>query len=103
MSGVKNKKIKMKLWEKGYKLNRQVEEFTVGEDYILDQRLVMYDCVASIAHAKMLGKIGILKKEELQKLINELKGIIELNKKSKFKILKEQEDCHTAIENYLTQ
>ena len=83
MSGVKNKKIKMKLWEKGYKLNRQVEEFTVGEDYILDQRLVMYDCVASIAHAKMLGKIGILKKEELQKLINELKGIIELNKKSK--------------------
>jgi len=103
MSGVKNKKIKMKLWEKGYKLNRQVEEFTVGEDYILDQRLVMHDCVASIAHAKMLGKIGILKKEELQKLINELKGIIELNKKSKFKILKEQEDCHTAIENYLTQ
>lgn len=33
----------MKLWEKGYKLNKQIEDFTVGEDYILDQKLVKYD------------------------------------------------------------
>lgn len=93
----------VKLWEKGYKLNKQVEDFIVGEDYILDQKLVKYDCVASIAHAKMLGKIGILKKEEVQKLVNELNRIIELHKKGKFEILKEQEDCHTAIENHLTK
>jgi argininosuccinate lyase len=93
----------MKLWEKGYKLNKKIEGFTVGEDYILDQRLVKYDCMASIVHAKMLGKIGILKKEEVSRLVKELNNIIQLDKKGKFEILKEDEDCHTAIENHLTK
>ena len=93
----------MKLWEKGTKLNQQVENFTVGEDYILDQKLVKYDCLASIAHAKMLGKIGVLNEQEVQKLEQELNNIIELDKNGEFKILKEQEDCHTAIENYLVE
>jgi len=93
----------MKLWEKGYKLNKQIEKFTVGDDYILDKKLVKYDCIASIAHAKMLGKIGILEKEEVSKLVKELNNIIKLDKKGKFKILKEDEDCHTAIENHLTK
>ena len=93
----------MKLWEKGYKLNKLIEDFTVGEDYILDQKLVEFDCVVSVAHAKMLGKIGVLKKEEVKRLIKELNSIIKLNEKGRFKISKEQEDCHTAIENYLTK
>jgi len=93
----------MKLWEKGYKLNKQIEEFTVGDDYVLDQQLIKYDCLASIVHTKMLGKIGILKKQEVEKLIKELNNIVKLNKKGRFKISREQEDCHTAIENNLTK
>jgi argininosuccinate lyase len=92
----------MKLWN-GHKLNKEIEDFTVGEDYIFDQKLVKYDCLASIAHAKMLGKIGILKGEEVEKIVRELNNIIELDKEGKFKIKKEDEDCHTAIENYLTK
>jgi argininosuccinate lyase len=91
----------MKLWEKGTKLNQQIESFTVGDDYILDQKLIKYDCLASIAHAKMLGKIGILNVPEVQRLEQELNNIIELDHKGEFEILKEQEDCHTAIENFL--
>ncbi len=93
----------MKLWEKEYRLNKQVEDFTVGDDYILDQKLIKYDALASIAHAKMLGKIGILKKDDVQKLIIELNNIIQLDQQGEFMILKEQEDCHTAIENHLTK
>jgi len=92
----------MKLWNEK-NLNKEIEDFTVGEDYILDQKLVKYDCIASIAHAKMLGKIGILKKKEVKKLVKELNNIIELDEEGKFRIKKEQEDCHTAIENYLTK
>ena len=91
----------MKLWEKGYKLNKLIEDFTVGEDNVLDQKLVEFDCAASIAHAKMLGKINVLKTEEVRKLVKELNSIIKLNEKGTFKISKGQEDCHTAIENYL--
>ncbi len=91
----------MKLWEKKAKLNKQVEKFTVGNDYLLDQKLVKYDCTASIAHAKMLCKIGVLSKGEEKKLKAGLEEIIKLDKKGKFKIKQEEEDCHTAIENYL--
>lgn len=92
----------MKLWEKGQKINEQVFDFTVGDDFILDLHLVKYDCIASIAHARMLNKINILTNEEVNKLIDGLNEIIELNEKGSFEIKKEQEDCHTAIENYLT-
>lgn len=93
----------MKLWQKQYQLNKTVEKFTIGNDYILDQRLVKYDCLASIAHAKMLAKIGVLNSTEAKKLEKTLQDIIALDAKGKFEILSEQEDCHTAIENYLTK
>jgi len=59
--------------------------------------------LASIVHAKMLGKLGILNEQEVSKLEQELNNIIELDKKGEFKILNEQEDCHTAIENFLVK
>ncbi|MCK5333411.1 MAG: argininosuccinate lyase, partial [Candidatus Aenigmarchaeota archaeon] len=71
----------MKLWDKGYALDKKIEAFTVGKDYVLDQRLVKYDCVASIAHAKMLEKSKILKKEECKKLVIALEDIIGLDSK----------------------
>lgn len=92
-----------KLWQKGCKLNLDVEKFTVGNDFLLDQGLVKYDCIASIAHAKMLHKIGIFSKPELGKLEAGLKNIIKLSEAGKFEIKPEDEDCHTAIENYLTK
>lgn len=91
----------MKLWQKDYDLNKQIESFTVGNDYIIDKQLVKYDCIASIAHAKMLGKIGILNQDEVEKLVSELDRVIQLDRGGKFTISREQEDCHTAIEQYL--
>ncbi len=91
-----------KLWDKGYSLDEEVEEFTVGDDYLLDMKLVKYDCLASIAHAKMLGRIGILKKDEVDRLVKELNRIIKLWEDGKFNISKHEEDVHTAIENMLT-
>ena len=55
-----------KLWDKGYRLDSSVEQFTVGDDYLLDRQLVRYDCLASIAHATMLGRVGILEDQEVQ-------------------------------------
>jgi argininosuccinate lyase len=92
-----------KLWQKTYQLNSQIEDFTVGDDYILDRQLVKYDCLASIAHAQMLGKIAIISEKNVKVLVNELRHIIELDKKGKFEVLKGDEDCHTAIENHLTK
>ena len=49
------------LWNKGTKAEDIVEEFTVGNDRILDLRLAKYDIIGSLAHIEMLTKIGLLK------------------------------------------
>lgn len=92
----------MKLWQKDYDLNKQVEAFTVGNDHILDHQIVKYDCMASMAHARMLGEIGILDQKEVNLITERLEEIIQLDRKGEFTISREQEDCHTAIEEYLT-
>jgi len=91
----------MKLWDKGRELDKDIESFTVGDDYILDRRLVKHDCAASAAHARMLAKMGLITKKELAALNAGLNEILSLDKRGGFVIKKEDEDCHTAIENYL--
>jgi len=92
----------MKLWDKGYELNHAVESFTVGNDPELDQELVYFDCLASKAHAASIHKAGILSDEELEAIKGVLDEIIALSTQGKFQITRGQEDCHTAIEQYLT-
>ena len=92
-----------KLWEKKIKPDEKVIRFTVGRDYLLDERLIIYDCLSSIAHAKMLAKVGVLKKDEKEEIVRILNEIIALSRKGHFKIAFEDEDCHTKIENYLTE
>ncbi len=92
-----------KLWDKGVQLNQQIEAFTVGDDYQLDQKLVVYDCQASKAHAGVLEKAGLLTSDEARQLKLELDVIIDLQEKGEFEITREQEDCHTAIEAHLIQ
>ena len=91
-----------KLWFKNYDLNKLLEKFTVGNDYILDKNLVVSDCLCSIAHIQMLSEIGILTKAEFKALKAALLEIIKLDREGKFEIKLSDEDCHTAIEGYLT-
>jgi argininosuccinate lyase len=92
-----------KIWEKTYTLDSLMEAFTVGDDPVLDARLVNADCVASIAHAQMLESIGVLSAADLASLKRELTKIIDLNGRGQFAILRSDEDVHTAIENRLVK
>ena len=92
-----------KLWEKSISLDKEIESFTVGNDPELDQVLVPFDCKASKAHAKMLGQKGYLTAQEVDNIISELDQIIKRHVKGDFKIKVSQEDCHTAIEEYLVE
>ena len=92
-----------KLWQKEYSLNALMENFTVGNDYILDQKLITADCLASTAHGMMLHRIGILDSDEISALKKGFQDIVELKDSNNFPINREDEDCHTAIENFLTR
>ncbi len=93
----------MKLWQKEIKLDERAEKFTVGNDPAIDLELVKYDCLASLAHAKMLEAAGILSRREALNLERELKNVIALSQSNKFRIRTRDEDGHTAIENYLVR
>lgn len=90
-----------KLWQKDYELNKQAEEFEVGADIYLDNRLTRYDVYGSIAHAKMLNSIGILTEEEFKALRKGLLEILDLEAAEKFQLCPGDEDIHSKIENYL--
>lgn len=92
-----------KLWDKGTALAQEIEHFTVGDDPQLDQQLVVYDCLGSIAHAYMLSTIGIITADEYKELQNALVDIMEQHGNNSFVIATADEDVHTAVENYLCQ
>ena len=93
----------MKLWNKEDKLNKKIEKFTIGKDRIYDMYLAEYDIKATIAHAKMLNKIDILNKVELNNIISDLNMILKDIEIGNFIIEDEYEDVHSKIESILVK
>ncbi|WP_437369649.1 argininosuccinate lyase [Maribacter litoralis] len=92
----------MKLWDKGFSTDKKIDHFTVGNDRELDLLLAKYDVIASKAHAKMLGKIGLISPKETVELVNELDNIAARIEKGTFSIENSFEDMHSKIEYMLT-
>ena len=92
----------MKLWDNKNSTNKKLDSFTIGKDTYYDLFLAEYDCVASIAHAKMLQKIGVFTNDELNKVINELEKIKIKSAKRELSIEDDFEDIHSKIEYELT-
>lgn len=91
-----------KLWHKNWDLNEVVEAFETHHDLVLDQKLVKFDVLGSLAHAHGLHKIGILSESETQTLVHGLQEINVLSQSNQFELNSGDEDVHTKIENYLT-
>ena len=93
----------MKLWNKGFEPDKAIEEYTVGNDRVLDLRLAQYDIEGSMAHIKMLETIGLLEKSELEQLLAALAELLEEAKKGNFVIEEGVEDVHSQVELMLTR
>lgn len=93
----------MKLWDKGFSIDKKIENFTVGKDRIIDLHIAKYDIQASIAHAIMLNSIGIVNDYELTALTNELNKLYQDVEKGELIIEESFEDIHSKIEYELTK
>lgn len=91
----------MKLWQTASdepdELAERVERFTAEADVGHDQTFVRYDILGSMAHARMLGEIGVLTHQESARLHHALQAILE----NPPEVTPEDEDVHTAVENRL--
>ena len=93
----------MKLWEKGIPTDQKIEQFTVGNDRELDTVLAKYDVLASIGHAKMLAKTGLITTPEATGLIAALEDILMAIESGVFIIEDAFEDVHSKIEYLLIE
>ena len=92
-----------KLWQKEYKLDMRVEEFTIGDDNTFDLNIAPYDILASKAHAVMLHSIDVLNEKELHRILSGLDIIYEMLLSERFRIEKGVEDVHSQIEIMLSE
>src|SRR5688572_17982274 len=93
----------MKLWQKDKASLKEVETFTVGKDREMDMYLAAFDVLGSLAHIQMLESVGLLTKNELVQLQQELKSIYRQIEKGEFKLQDDVEDIHSQVELLLTQ
>ncbi|TXD47129.1 argininosuccinate lyase [Polaribacter sp. IC073] len=92
----------MKLWDKGFSIDQQIEKFTVGNDREIDMHIAKYDVQASLAHAIMLASIGIITADELKDLKRGLQELADDIENGTFVIEASFEDVHSKIEWELT-
>ncbi|RDF93183.1 argininosuccinate lyase [Leuconostoc mesenteroides] len=92
-----------KLWGGRFtaKAAEWVDEF--GASIHFDQKMAAEDIEGSIAHAKMLGKQGIISPEESEKIVAGLKIINEELIAGKIEFDVKNEDIHMNIESLLTE
>ena len=91
------------LWSKGTQATELVDDFTVGNDRVLDLRLAKYDVLGSKAHIRMLESIGLLSAEELEILTEGLDIILKEIEAGDFILEDDVEDIHSQVELLLTR
>ncbi len=92
------------LWQKEWTdTDEEVLAFTVGDDAVLDNRLIPYDIIGSMAHARGLEKIGLLRPEERRSLATGLNRLKDEWEAGRFRLGPNDEDMHSAIERSLTE
>ena len=94
---------KSKIWSPRFDkpLNEKMKMF--NQSILFDYRLAKWDIIASIAHAKMLEKVGLFTNDELKLALDGLEKILKQVENGEFEFKVEDEDIHYAIQNTLVK
>ncbi len=94
---------KQKLWGGRFTqpTDKFVEEFTASIDF--DKRLYHQDVRGSIAHARMLGKQGIISLADMESIVHGLQEILQQIEAGHFNFSVALEDIHMNIESRLSE
>ncbi|SCZ77534.1 argininosuccinate lyase [Acidaminobacter hydrogenoformans] len=93
----------MKLWSGRFESGTSQLMDAFNNSIQFDHRMYKEDLSGSLAHAKMLAKMGILTEDELKALVLALKEIEAEIELGSFKFKIEDEDLHMAVEKRLTE
>jgi len=93
----------MKLWGGRFTKTTDAKTDHFHSSISFDQRLYKQDISGSMAHAKMLGKQGIISQEDAELIQQGLSEILEELEAGKIELDEAAEDIHMNIETLLTQ
>ncbi len=94
----------MAIWSKGGdETNALVHEFTVGDDYLHDRVIAPYDVLGSIAHARMLGRVGLISQDDASALTTGLQQLHREFLSGTWTVEVTDEDVHSKVEALLTE
>ncbi len=99
-----NKKSKTNpLWSvgEGKNFGKIAVAYAAGDDVVLDQAFVQYECLVNQAHMLMLYKQKILTKKQVIPIIKILEEIKKLDEKGQFVLDSNLEDVHSNVEQYV--
>lgn len=92
------------LWDKGQAaLDAAAQQFCAGDDVVLDRQLILHDIRASAAHVRGLQRIGVLTEAESTSLLGGLDDLAAAYRAGSFILDDRFEDCHSAIESFLSE
>lgn len=93
----------MKLWSGRFEKNTDQLVDELNASIAFDSRLYREDIEGSMAHAMMLGSVGILKPKEVISITSALKDILKDIEDGKLEFSLENEDIHMSVEAELTR
>ena len=93
----------MKLWSGRLKgdVNELLNDLNASIGF--DSRMIVQDITGSIAHATMLGEVGVITPEESAQIVEGLRGILADVQSGALPIDMTSEDVHTFVEAELTK
>ena len=93
----------MKLWAGRFTKDTDERVNSFNSSLSFDCRMYKHDIKGSMAHAKMLGKCGIISNEDVELILKGLEGILADIENQKLTFDNDAEDIHMFIEAELTK
>jgi argininosuccinate lyase len=91
------------LWGSGAGLDRRLLDHTTADDRVWDARLLRWDLLGSLGHIEGLRASGLLSGREHARLRQGLRRALVAAQRSRLRLRPDQEDVHTAVEEWLTR
>lgn len=91
------------IWDRGDAIDPEMLAFTIGDDWLMDRRLVEHDVRGSVAHVDGLERVHLVTPAEAEAIRVGLRTIVDEFRAGTFTVTPSDEDVHSAVERRLIE
>lgn len=91
------------IWDRGDAIDEEMLAYTIGDDWLQDQRLIEHDITGSLAHVSGLVHAGLLDAASGERIQGGLQELLTDWQAGKWNLTPQDEDVHSAVERLLIE